>query len=216
MPFPATYWGYPSPRSGPAGSRPRLDYTRFSGFATPAPGDGCGHPDGVMAGRRLASHDLTCTLRSISIIGSAGHYWVRPVWAPQAGRHAMDTGQLLEEFPAYLEAHRLAKPGHVPYLQRWAQRYLDAPADGGGAGGLFPTPVGMVRTGHGGSGCAGIAASISRVPTSSSGIRCASAPPRRRRGEGISGVPGIADRLTPGGQAPECGASRWHSRSLCR
>ncbi len=41
----------------------------------------------------------------------------------------MNTGQLLEEFPAYLEAHRLAKPGHVPYLQRWAQRYLDAPTD---------------------------------------------------------------------------------------
>ncbi len=26
----------------------------------------------------------------------------------------MDTRRLLEEFPAYLEAHRLAKPGHVP------------------------------------------------------------------------------------------------------
>ena len=41
----------------------------------------------------------------------------------------MDTQRLLEEFPGYLEAHRLTRPGHVPHLQRWACRYLDAPVD---------------------------------------------------------------------------------------
>jgi hypothetical protein len=41
----------------------------------------------------------------------------------------MDTRRLLEEFPAYLEANRLARPQHILHLQRWAERYLDARAD---------------------------------------------------------------------------------------
>lgn len=41
----------------------------------------------------------------------------------------MDTRRLLEEFPAYLEANRLARPQHIPFLRRWAERYLSAPAD---------------------------------------------------------------------------------------
>ena len=41
----------------------------------------------------------------------------------------MDTRRLLEEFPAYLEANRLARPQHIPHLRRWAERYLAAPAD---------------------------------------------------------------------------------------
>lgn len=41
----------------------------------------------------------------------------------------MDTGRLPNEFPAYLEANRLARPRDVPHLRRWAQRSLDAPAD---------------------------------------------------------------------------------------
>ena len=41
----------------------------------------------------------------------------------------MDTRQILEEFPAYLEANRLARPQHIPFLRRWAERYVSAPAD---------------------------------------------------------------------------------------
>ena len=41
----------------------------------------------------------------------------------------MDTRQILEEFPAYLEANRLARPQHIPFLRRWAERYVNAPAD---------------------------------------------------------------------------------------
>ena len=36
----------------------------------------------------------------------------------------MDTRRLLAEFPAYLEANRLARPQHILPLQRWAERYI--------------------------------------------------------------------------------------------
>ena len=41
----------------------------------------------------------------------------------------MDTRQLVEEFPAYLEANRLARPQHIPFLQSWAEQYLATPCD---------------------------------------------------------------------------------------
>jgi len=39
----------------------------------------------------------------------------------------MDEQRLLDEFPVYLEKHRLASGLHIPYLTRWVRRYLAGP-----------------------------------------------------------------------------------------
>lgn len=41
----------------------------------------------------------------------------------------MDLQALLDAFPGYLEENRLAPARHIPFLQRWVDRYLAAPYD---------------------------------------------------------------------------------------
>jgi hypothetical protein len=36
----------------------------------------------------------------------------------------MDPSLHMEEFPSYLERHRLADPRHIPFIRRWVERFL--------------------------------------------------------------------------------------------